>query len=238
MVSEVAGGEVRKVAYSSRLLPTARPWKLSCQITSSTWYSNWSPTPPPTPIRESALLRMLPMPLRNVLESKSLPPTAACRMSNSGLRVCWRLVQNVFRALSDCKTEEYSCMAMSCSPASLLCASVATYVKSCSTASSMAELCFGVSIMACERRLDKTDEVSSGIGSACLRSGRKLANGSGCFSSVLTKTGISVWHQYCSTVQLFLQAWFYARTDRLSSRRSRPICTARYLSSWQRPAVC
>lgn len=74
------------------------------------------------------------------------------------------------------RTVEYSCTAMSCSPASALFARPERYLYSCVKAWSSCLLGLDEESKAVEIRLDRMEEVRSGIGSSgfddCLRSGR------------------------------------------------------------------
>lgn len=81
-------------------------------------------------------------------------------------------------------------------------AKVEMYAYSFGRASSICGDCLGLAISACDRMLESTKDVRSGIGSSgfedCLRRGTKGAYGFGCEISLVTKEGMSMRTLACS----------------------------------------
>lgn len=117
-------------------------------------------------------------------------------MSNRGTNVSFLCSQNLERDLLVFNTVEYSCTAISCKPASVLLARPDRHLYSCGSASSSCLFGLDEATKAFEMRLERTDDVKSGIASSgfddCLSSGRKGLYGSGCLTRADVKDGMSV----------------------------------------------
>ena len=83
-----------------------------------------------------------------------------------GLTVSWRCFQNSSRDFLVRRRAEYSCTAISWRPVSWLLVRPDKYLYSFGRASSVLGVDLGNLVCACDMRLARTDEVSSGIGSS------------------------------------------------------------------------